>query len=99
MVAMHKPAMLVLLETKMKNHGKIAVDLGYEAHIQSASDGLFGGIVIMWKEDMLSLDNMTITTQVIHVMDKVLPSHNPWLFSAIYASNIFANRSILWIVL
>ncbi|KAH0714838.1 hypothetical protein KY284_007743 [Solanum tuberosum] len=45
----------------------------------------------MWKNDVLKLDNMTIT-----VMVKVLYENYTWLFSALYDSNDFSSCSILW---
>ncbi|KAH0712445.1 hypothetical protein KY289_008404 [Solanum tuberosum] len=86
MVQTHKLAMLVLLETKITNHKQLTNTLKFDTHIQSAANGLFGGIIIMWKERIVKIDNLTIPSKGIHVMVKVLPNLNSWLFSAIYAS-------------
>lgn len=53
MVSLHKPAMLVLLETKMEEHKNLVDVLRFDTHIQSHVAGSFGGIVVMWKEDSL----------------------------------------------
>lgn len=53
MVKMHKPAMLVLLETRMTEHNRLTQALHFDAQIQSTANGLSGGIVIMWKEYIL----------------------------------------------
>lgn len=70
MVKMHKPAMLVLLETSMAEHLSLTKAFNFDAHIQSSAIGQSRGIVIMWKENLLKLDNISITPQAIHVMVK-----------------------------
>lgn len=96
MVRIHKPDLLVLLETKMTEHKHLTEALKFDSQIQSAANGLSGGIVIMWKEDTLKLDNVYVTPQGIHVMVKVLPNFKVWFFSAIYASPDFNTRTQLW---
>lgn len=96
LINLHNSVMLVLLETKIADHAKITDELGFESFIQSAAEGLCRGIVIMWRNDLLTLKNMTVTTQSIHVMIKVSPHPTPWLFSALYASNDFHSRTTLW---
>ncbi|XP_019265527.1 PREDICTED: uncharacterized protein LOC109243087 [Nicotiana attenuata] len=96
MVKMHKPAMLVLLETKMADHQTLAQQLQFDMIIQSPTIGPFGGIVLMWKEEFVAVEEVATTPQGIHAMVKVSPDHPPWLFSAIYANNLLANRKLLW---
>lgn len=76
MVNIHKPALLVLLETKMTEHQSLTKELKFDSQIQSAANGLSGGIVIMWNEDTLKLENLSITPQGIHVTIKVLNAEN-----------------------
>ncbi|KAK4717556.1 hypothetical protein R3W88_015894 [Solanum pinnatisectum] len=68
MVKMHKPTMLVLLETRMGEHKRLTEVLKFDSQIQSAAVGLSGGIVIMWKKDTLKLSDISITSKSIHVM-------------------------------
>ncbi|XP_019258278.1 PREDICTED: uncharacterized protein LOC109236539 [Nicotiana attenuata] len=96
MVRLLKPAMLVLLETKMANHQALAQALDFEIIIQSLAVGLSGGIVFMWKEELVAVEEVVTTPQGIHAMVKVKPDHPPWLFSAIYASNLISERKLLW---
>ncbi|XP_019248757.1 PREDICTED: uncharacterized protein LOC109228028 [Nicotiana attenuata] len=96
MVKMHKPAMLVLLETKMADHQKLAQELQFDMIIQSLAVGLSREIVFMWKEEYVAVEEVSTTPQGFHAMVKVSPNHPLWLFSAIYASNILANRKLLW---
>lgn len=69
----HKPVLLVLLETKMTDHKNITDILNFDSFIQSPAEGLSGGIVIMWNEDVVKLDNISVTTQGIHAKIKVTP--------------------------
>lgn len=74
MVKAHKPAMFVLFETKMTEHKNIIEVLRFDAQIQSPSQEIFGGTIIMWKEEALKLENLTVTMQGIHVTVKVIPN-------------------------
>ncbi|XP_019239455.1 PREDICTED: uncharacterized protein LOC109219450 [Nicotiana attenuata] len=96
MVKLHKPMMLVLLETKMADHKKLTEELQFDMHVQFPAVGFSGGIVIMWKETSIQVDEIAVNSQGIHAMVKVLPSNPPWLLSAIYASNVLENRLNLW---
>nr|XP_016515200.1 PREDICTED: uncharacterized protein LOC107831916 [Nicotiana tabacum] len=88
--------LLVLLETKIADDKKLTEELHFDMLIQSPTVGLSGGIVMIWKEDCVTVDEVSTTPQGIHAMVKVLPSHTLWLFSAIYASTILADRKLLW---
>ncbi|KAH0679190.1 hypothetical protein KY284_020275 [Solanum tuberosum] len=80
----------------MTEHRNLTEELNFDAQIQIAGNGFFRGIMIMWKEHILKLDNISVTPQGIHVMDKVIPNSHPWLFSAIYASSGFHTMTQLW---
>lgn len=77
MVNMHKPSVLVLLETRMTEHKRLTEVLQFDSQIPSSTDGLSGGIVIMWKKNALKLEDISITAQSIHVMVQVIPELNP----------------------
>ncbi|KAK4706681.1 hypothetical protein R3W88_033760 [Solanum pinnatisectum] len=80
----------------MTDHMHLTEALKFGTHIQSTVNGLSGGIVIMWKEDIVKLDSITITQHGVHVMVKVLPNLNSWLFYAIYASPDLNTKMNLW---
>lgn len=61
LVKTHKPTLLVLLETKKTEHKHLTEALNFDTHIQSPVNGLSSGIVIIWKEDLLKLDSISIT--------------------------------------
>lgn len=77
MVNIHRPTMLVLLETKMKENKTLCDALGFDLHIQSSDVGLSYGIAVMWKEILFHLDNFTVSDQGIRVMIKVLLDNSP----------------------
>lgn len=81
MVKMHKPAILVLLETKMADRQTLAQQIEFDMVIQSPVVGTFGEIVFMWKEDL--------------VVVKVSLDNPQWFFSAVYASNILMERKLI----
>lgn len=83
MVKTHKPAMVIFLETRMDDHKRLTEVLHFDAYIQSPAEGLSGGMIIMYLEDI------SITSQSIHAMVQVILDPNPWLLTPIYASNDF----------
>lgn len=73
------PLMPSLLETRMVDHHHLTQDLGFNCQIQSSAIGLSMGIMLMWKEDLLSInDNVAI---------EVVSLSSFWFLSIIYASN------------
>lgn len=56
----------------MSDRKQLTDMLNFDAHIQSPIEGLSGGIVIMWKEGMLKVDNISISQQGIHVHIKMI---------------------------
>lgn len=96
MVQMHKPVMLVLLETRMADHKKLAEEMHFDMLIQFPTMGLSRGIVMMWKADSVQIDEVSTTLQGVYAIVKILPSHIPRLFLAIYASNLLTDRKLLW---
>lgn len=75
MVKMHKPTLIVLLETKMADHKKLTEELQYDMHIQFPAVGHSGSIVITWKESSLRVDEVVVTPQGTLAMVKILPSN------------------------
>ncbi|KAH0672701.1 hypothetical protein KY284_023788 [Solanum tuberosum] len=80
----------------MGEHKRLTKVLKFDSQIQSAAAGLSGGIVIMWKKNLLKLSDISMTSQSIHVMVQVFPETEPWFLSAIYVSNDPATRTNLW---
>lgn len=61
----------------MVDHKKLTKELQFELHIQFPAVRLSGGIFIMWKEDVIQIDEVSTIPQGIHVKVKVLPYHTP----------------------
>ncbi|KAG5575600.1 hypothetical protein H5410_055734 [Solanum commersonii] len=80
----------------MTEHRHLTDELKFDAQIQFASNGFSEGSMIMWKEDILKLENINVTLQGFHVMVNVLPNSQPWFFFAIYASPDFPTGIQLW---
>lgn len=80
----------------MTDHKNITDILNFDSFIQSPAEGLSGGIVIMWNEDVVKLDNISVTTQGIHAKIKVTPHKFSWFFIAIYVSPDLQKHIILW---
>ncbi|XP_075079255.1 uncharacterized protein LOC142164715 [Nicotiana tabacum] len=74
----------------------MAQELQFDMIIQSPALGLSRDIMFMWKEEFVAVEKVETTPQGIHAMVKVSPNYPPWLVSAIYASNLLANRKLLW---
>lgn len=60
----------------MADHKNATETLKFDAFVQSPTEGMFGGIVIMWKEGLIRLDSISVTTQGIHVEIKQLPNRS-----------------------
>lgn len=55
LVKTYNPSMVLLLLTKMVNHKHLIELLYLNSHLESSVTGHKGGIVIMWKEDIVKL--------------------------------------------
>lgn len=68
----------------------------FDRMIEVPAEGQSGGLVVLWDDSILELDDITTTRQEIHVIIKLHNSKFLWLFSCIYASNVAHDRNILW---
>ncbi|XP_047266915.1 uncharacterized protein LOC124897710 [Capsicum annuum] len=73
----HRSSMLVLLETKMKEHKPLCDAFSFDLFIHSSVVGLMDGLAVMWRDGDLHLDNLISTPQGIHVVIKVLDKYAP----------------------
>lgn len=60
MVNTHKPTFLALLETRMAYHKSITKTLGFSNQIQFLTVGFSGGIVIMWDNSPLNVQDIVV---------------------------------------
>ncbi|OIS95983.1 hypothetical protein A4A49_07426 [Nicotiana attenuata] len=96
MVKLHNHTLLVLLETRMTDHKHLTIELKFSAQFQTSDVGQYGGIVVMWKDDLVKLEEVSTTPQGVHVMVKVTLYNSKWLCSTIYASNYLNDMNRLW---
>lgn len=88
--------MVALLETRMSSHLPLKDGFNFSNMLEVPAQGQSRGIVILWDNNIINMTLISCSNQEIHAMLKVLPNHEPWLFSIVYASTIFNNRLTLW---
>lgn len=71
-------------------------DFGFNNMVQVPTMGNFGGIVFLWDDTQLEVDEILTANQEIHAMIKVCNSTTPWMFSCIYTSVYRGKRRLLW---
>lgn len=62
MVKLHNPPMLVMLETRMADHKHLTYKHECSAQFQSLAQGQFGGIVVIRKDDLVKLEEVSTTS-------------------------------------
>lgn len=87
MLNYHNPTLVALLETHLHDQDSLKTEFGLTHMAQSPAEGLFVGLALLWKNDMLKLDQVAVTRQEIHYIVQVPPNPNTWLLSVIYAKN------------
>ncbi|KAK4731156.1 hypothetical protein R3W88_024144 [Solanum pinnatisectum] len=95
-ISCHNPLLVALIETKMQDHQSLVDDFPFTRMIQVPAVGNSGGLVILWDNSLIEVDDIATTGQEIHAMVKVCATNEYWLFSCIYASTYLNSRKILW---
>lgn len=80
----------------MTYHKNLSEELGYQNFIESSASVNSSGIVIMWTEDNISINSLSISSQAIHATVKVCSSFFVWVLSIVYASTAFNSKELLW---
>lgn len=80
----------------MQCHQTLLESFPFNKMIEVPAIGNSGGIVVLWDDNFLELDEITTTSQEVHAMIKVHSFTSIWLFSCIYASSSRCNKKILW---
>lgn len=91
-----RPSLVALLETKMQDYQVLVDDLPFTKMIQVPVVGNSGGLLILWDDSILKLDDIATTSLEIHAMVKVCTTNDSWLFSCSYASTHRNICKILW---
>lgn len=92
----HKPYLVALVETKMQDYISLHNKFPFNNMIQVLANSNSGGLVRLWDDEILELDDITTKGQEIYVMVKVRSTNHSWLFSSIYAGTYRNSHNILW---
>ena len=94
----HNPAIMVVMETKIGgDRAKAITDrLPFDRAIHSDTIGYARGLWLLWNSERVEVSLISKTGKEIHVKVKVCASDFSWIFSTVYASPRFEERSILW---
>ena len=96
----HRLDITVIIETRISGHRAKAVSpsLGFDSVCHSDATGFQGGIWVLWNDNNISLDILSMIEQSINAFVLVSPVNpsSSWLFSTIYASPDFNKRLTLW---
>ncbi|XP_019244264.1 PREDICTED: uncharacterized protein LOC109224131 [Nicotiana attenuata] len=92
----HGPTLVVLFETHMHDHTVLCDDFHFTNFYKVPATGQAGGIVLLWHDNVLAVENLAMTEQEVHVMIQVFPNPQKWLFPAIYASPHYHTCRLLW---
>lgn len=92
----HRPVLAVFLETHMQDHSILRDDFQFTNMFQVAANGLIGGLVVLCNNNLINVEELRMSEQEVHCLVQVWPNSSKSLFSAIYASNSFQYRNILW---
>lgn len=64
----HSPTLVVLFETHMHDHTVLRDDFYFTNFYEVPATGQAGGIVILWHDNLLAVENLAMTEQEVHVM-------------------------------
>ncbi|XP_028092237.1 uncharacterized protein LOC114292475 [Camellia sinensis] len=97
LVSLHKPDMLVLMETKVELHtmGMFFNNLGYTASTHVDPIGRSGGIWILWNPSQANVRVHDATSQMITATIS-RQEYLDWVLSTVYASPNIRMREELW---
>ncbi|GKV08919.1 hypothetical protein SLEP1_g20489 [Rubroshorea leprosula] len=97
----HSPAIMLIMETKLNGERAhtLASRIFPDCHVVD-SDGLAGGLWLLWDVNKVNIDIVFSSSQAIHAVVKVcnhsVISNSDWFFSGVYGRPHFDIRSLLW---
>ncbi|GLU11862.1 hypothetical protein SLE2022_285820 [Rubroshorea leprosula] len=106
----HNPAIMLVVETKLSGEDarSQAASLGFAKSFVVNSNGLAGGLWLLWDDAAVVVDIVSYSDQAIHAIIKVCnnPSfptdwflsgiYGDWFLSGIYGRPQIATRALLW---
>lgn len=93
----HRPDMLVVMELRTHPSKLLRTFqlLGFDGVTFSEGHGFAGGIIAVWKTDLLEVETLITNFQFIH-MKVCVQRRWSWYFTAVYASPDEELRSAMW---
>nr|XP_016471037.1 PREDICTED: uncharacterized protein LOC107793238 [Nicotiana tabacum] len=86
----YKPALVALLETRMHDHTVLKNDFNFSNLAQVEAQSMSRGMALLWNDDLVHVDELTITSQEIHCMVQAPPG------PAAYSHNITSTGRGTW---
>lgn len=80
----------------LQSHQTLLDSFLFNKMIVVPPNGISGGIIVLWDDKFLELDEIATTNQEVHTMIKVSHFDITWLFSCVYDSTHWFNRKIMW---
>lgn len=73
----HRPVLAILLETHMQDHTRLRDDFNFTNMSQVSSNGLVGGLLVLWNEASINVTEMRLSQQEIHCVVQVSTNKQP----------------------
>lgn len=67
----YKPTLVILVETHLTEHAPLCDDFGFTNLIESEAEGNSGDMVIIWKNNLINVEEVVVTNQTIHCMVQI----------------------------
>lgn len=96
MLNYYKPTLVILVKTHLTDHNMLRDDFGFNELVESPVEGNSGGMVIIWNNALITVEQVAVTNQTIHCMVQVNSTLTPFMLSTIYAKNSQLHRRELW---
>ncbi|PPD69265.1 hypothetical protein GOBAR_DD33864 [Gossypium barbadense] len=98
MVRFYDPHLMIITETRacIGDVRNIVDNLPFDGCMDTRSIGYQDGIWLLWKSNIVTVEELCSTKQEIHALVKVRASSISWFLSAVYASPRLAERKLLW---
>ncbi|KAJ4851481.1 hypothetical protein Tsubulata_031154 [Turnera subulata] len=95
-VQRYKPSIVVIVEPRISGRSadRVIRRLRFRRSHRIEARGFSGGIWILWREDLVSVQILACHAQFIHI--KITDDRHSFLFTAVYGSPQAAPRRALW---
>lgn len=97
LIAIHKPTILALLETRVSGPvaDRVCQQIGWGSWYRVEAAGFSGGIWIFWKEEVVDVKVIHGQSQFVHLSIRTKDG-DTWFLSVVYANPKPVERRLLW---